>query len=190
MRKLLQASLLTALILPASTFAATPLIFKKLELTLVSYGPAPDAPKPEAPDPRFDAPAEPQPAAAPSPRAFKILAQLRPASALQQQDMFSINPFFNAQAHLFLFDPPTLTAFRAPSIQKAVDLIALNENGIIIEIVPNAVPADLDPSQYSVEQPVRALLLVQAGTVDANGIRPGDKVQQSEIFNQPPEKRR
>lgn len=168
--------------------AATPFLFRQTEITIVALGPRPGAavPAPVAADPKSKTP--PAPPATPAQRQFQLKAQMRPASTLQQPDLFSVDPFVHTQAHLFLFDPPALTGFRAPAIQKPVDMVAINVNGVIQEIIPQAIPATLDPSQYSVEEPVRALLFLPPGSVDANGIRPGDRVLNA-VFTVKPEKR-
>ena len=159
--------------------AATPVIFQQVQLTIIAFGPAPES-KAEL------AISNGKPLV---PRIFKLKAQMRPSAALQQQDLFSIDPFARAQGHLFVFDPPALTGFQAPYITRPVDLIAIDERGTIQEIVPRAVPASLDPSQYAVDAPIKALLLLPAGMVDANGLKPGDRVQHA-IFSIMPEKRK
>ncbi len=166
---------------------ASPFIFQQTQITITALGPKPGT---VARAPATEAGKQPAPVQpiAPQPRQFTLRAQLRPADALQQRDLFSVDPFAHTQAHLFVFEKPTLTAFQAPHIQKAVDLLAVNANGIIQEIVPQAIPATLDPEKYAVEEPVRALILLPAGSVDANGLRPGDHVANA-IFSRPPEKR-
>ena len=175
---------LLALVLPCLT-AATPFLFRQTEITIQAFGPKPDGNAKAAASPAEVKTASASPAA---PRQFQLKAQLRPASALSQKDLFSVDPFVHTSAHLFLFDTPTLTGFQAPAIQKPVDVLAINANGIILEIVPQAIPAHLDPKQYAVEEPVRALLFLPPGSVDANGLRPGDRVLNA-VFARPPEKR-
>ncbi len=165
--------------------AATPFLFRQTEITILALGPKPGSVAAPAGAEGKNPPAQP---IAPTPRQFQLKAQMRPASALLQKDLFSVDPFVHTSAHLFVFDTPSLTGFQAPAIQKPVDILAINQNGIILEIIPQAVPAHLDPSQYSVEEPVRALLFLPRGSVDANGLRPGDRVLNA-IFARPPEKR-
>lgn len=79
------------------------------------------------------------------------------------------------QGMLFIFPWPTLPPFWMKDMKFPLDLLWINENGIIIEITKNVSPATF-PQTFSPPSPILYVLEVNSGWSDKNKIKVGDKI--------------
>lgn len=72
----------------------------------------------------------------------------------------------------------------AENIQKPLDMLFITDDGVIVQIVPEVVPAYL-PDDIGTDFPLRALLYLQAGQAEAWAIEPGFRIEHG-MFNPRP----
>ena len=75
---------------------------------------------------------------------------------------------------LFLFDREAPRSFWMKNTYIPLDLIFLNDQGVIVSIASDAIPHD--ESSIPSGRPASAVLEVPAGTAEDLGIAPGDRV--------------
>jgi uncharacterized protein len=78
------------------------------------------------------------------------------------------------QAMLFDFVEPRPAAMWMKNTYVSLDMVFVREDGTIAAIAENTVPKSLDT--VSVQEPVRGVIELAAGTAKKIGIRKGDKV--------------
>ncbi len=182
--------LLAALIpvsFPQAQSSAPPIVYQqaRMEILIAASTPPAASPtsqtatSPEVPTPPIDTKNKYEA------HSLAINVTVRPSEALEQRDLFLLSPFNQADALMFVYRTPELIIPSAPFIQQPVDILTINRQGLIEEILPNIVPANLD-SQAAVDSPVLAVMYLKAGTVDKENIKPKDRVKHT-IFSPAPE---
>lgn len=78
------------------------------------------------------------------------------------------------KAMLFDFQKPRPVAMWMKNTNISLDMLFIREDGTIAAIAQDTVPQSLDT--ISVQEPVRGVLELAAGTVKRLGLRPNDKV--------------
>ena len=78
------------------------------------------------------------------------------------------------QAMLFDFGEPKPAAMWMKNTYMSLDMVFVRQDGTIAAIAENTVPKSLDT--ISVQEPVRGVIELAAGTAKRVGIRKGDKV--------------
>ena len=78
------------------------------------------------------------------------------------------------KAMLFDYQNPRPVAMWMKNTNISLDMLFIREDGTIAAIAENTVPQSLDT--ISVQEPVRGVLEMAAGTVKKLGLRPNDKV--------------
>ena len=84
------------------------------------------------------------------------------------------------KAMLFDYEQPRPVAMWMKNTNISLDMLFIREDGTIAAIAEDTVPQSLDT--ISVQEPVRGVLELAAGTVKRLGLRPNDKVYHR-IFN-------
>jgi uncharacterized membrane protein (UPF0127 family) len=84
------------------------------------------------------------------------------------------------KAMLFDYQPPRPVAMWMKNTNISLDMLFIREDGTIAAIAQDTVPQSLDT--ISVQEPVRGVLELAAGTVKRLGLRVNDKVYHR-IFN-------
>jgi len=84
------------------------------------------------------------------------------------------------KAMLFDYERPRPVAMWMKNTHISLDMLFIREDGTIAAIAEDTVPQSLDT--ISVQEPVRGVLELAAGTVKRLGLRPNDKVYHR-IFN-------
>lgn len=72
----------------------------------------------------------------------------------------------------------------AENIQKPVDILFINDEGMVVQIIPEVIPAYL-PDDIGTDFPLRALLYIRAGAAADWGIQPGYRIEHG-MFNPKP----
>jgi uncharacterized membrane protein (UPF0127 family) len=78
------------------------------------------------------------------------------------------------KAMLFDYEQPRPVAMWMKNTNISLDMLFIREDGTIAAIAEDTVPQSLDT--ISVQEPVRGVLELAAGTVKRLGLRPNDKV--------------
>ena len=73
---------------------------------------------------------------------------------------------------LIAFDFPLDIPVMPGTVQKSLDILFVNEQGAILQIMPEVILADLHKEVYA-NKPVKALIYLNGGEVKAHGIQPG-----------------
>lgn len=110
--------------------------------------------------------------------------EIRPVQALQSEWFYSAGGAQQDKAVMIMFDPPTDVPLMAMRIYEPLDVLYMDEEGKIIQIVPDVVLAYLE-EPIGAESLVRSWLFVQGGTAERLGIRPKDRVEHP-LFNPRP----
>ena len=88
----------------------------------------------------------------------------------------------NDKAMLFDYEKPRPVAMWMKNTNISLDMLFIREDGTIAAIAQDTVPRSLDT--ISVQEPVRGVLELAAGTVKRLGLRPNDRVYHR-IFKTP-----
>lgn len=181
--------------LPATIFAqTTPLIFARESITITSKTPA--LPAPATPQESFErAPnnqtAQPEPtapaavnAAPPAFTQHRFNVEVRPEDALKLDYIHALTALRADSGVMIAFSAPTIAPLPYFRIQQATDVLFISNEGVVLQIYPGHVPIQITQEIYA-ERPIKALLYLKAGTVQARNIRPQDVVQ-SRTFSPPP----
>jgi len=102
--------------------------------------------------------------------------EVRDERALGFDYIHALNQLNATNGVLIFFNAPTVTPLPRFQIHKAVDVLFINEQGVISEILPNHVPGE-QTQDIMAEAPIKAWLYIMAGQVAARDIRPHDTVQ-------------
>ena len=121
----------------------------------------------------------------PNPR-FPIVysVEIRDERALGFDYIHALNQLNTTNGVLIFFSAPTVTPLPRFQIHKPVDVLFINEQGVILEILPNHIPGE-QTQDILANEPVKAWLYIMAGQVAARDIRPHDTVQ-GNIFTAAP----
>jgi uncharacterized membrane protein (UPF0127 family) len=75
---------------------------------------------------------------------------------------------------LFLFDHPRLPSFWMKNTMIPLDLVFLDETGVVVDVIANVQPCAADPCpNYPPSSPAQAVLEIGAGVGGAHGIETG-----------------
>jgi uncharacterized membrane protein (UPF0127 family) len=75
---------------------------------------------------------------------------------------------------IFLYDPPDTVSMWMKDTPLPLDMLFVRADGTIEKIATHAVPFDVTPIEA--DEPVRAVIELNAGTADRLGLKTGDKV--------------
>lgn len=190
--KLFQRLLCALLILWAFAGAqaqTNPLIFSRETVTIISKQPA-TQPSPETPAESFEKPsqsARPEPASPASSatsNSHQFNVEVRPEDALRLDYIHALTILRDNTGVMIAFGAPTIAPLPYFRVQQATDVLFVDNEGVILQIYPGHIPIDLTQEIYA-DKPIKALLYLKAGAVQAFNIRPHDVVQ-STVFTPPP----
>lgn len=102
----------------------------------------------------------------------------------RQQGLFSMNDVQENKGVFMIFPGPTPAPIRHQPQYAPIDIVLINQEGVIVQIIPNIVLAELD-QDINPPTPILALLLLRGGTCADRFINPGDMVDYP-IFKRPP----
>jgi len=79
---------------------------------------------------------------------------------------------------LFLFEQPRVPAFWMKNMLIPLDLVFLDQTGIVVDVVANVQPCAADPCpNYRPSSPAQAVLEIGAGVAGAHGVEVGARIQ-------------
>ncbi len=113
----------------------------------------------------------------PAPRApVRFYTELRDEQALNLDWVYNLNRINAEHTMTILFNPPRYDMITAQHTQQPIDIISISPEGIITQIVPNLVLAEL-ASPIESQHPTRARLIVAGGAAEILGLKIGDRVE-------------
>jgi uncharacterized membrane protein (UPF0127 family) len=101
-------------------------------------------------------------------------AEIADTEELRQRGLMFRHFLPEDKAMLFDYQKPRPVAMWMKNTNISLDMIFIREDGTIAAIAENTVPQSLDT--ISVQEPVRGVLEMAAGTVKRLGLRPNDRV--------------
>ena len=159
LRGSLRISLLASLILLATAAQAqTSLIFERAKIRIDATLSANE----------IKENAEPRPS-------LNYSVELRPESALNLENIHTLNLLTPTTGVMIAFDAPSIVALPAMKVYTPVDVLFVLEDGGITQIMPKVVLGDISQN-IEAKTPIKALLFLKAGEVEARNIRPRDVV--------------
>jgi uncharacterized protein len=101
-------------------------------------------------------------------------AEIADTEELRQRGLMFRHFLPEDKAMLFDYQKPRPVAMWMKNTNISLDMLFIREDGTIAAIAENTVPQSLDT--ISVQEPVRGVLEMAAGTVKRLGLRPNDRV--------------
>lgn len=122
--------------------------------------------------------------ALPKQQRHTITVQVRPSQISLDSGMINNYILDANNAVLTYFTLAEPRSLLAENIQKPLDILFVRDDGTIVQIVPEVIPAYL-PDDIGTDFPLRALLYLEAGLAEKWGIEPGYRIEHG-MFNPKP----
>lgn len=120
----------------------------------------------------------------PTAQRHTITVQIRPTQISLDSGMINNYILDRNNAVLTYFTVAEPRSLLAENIQKPLDILFVRDDGTIVQIVPEVIPAYL-PDDVGTDFPLRALLYLEAGLAESWGIEPGYRIEHG-MFNPKP----
>lgn len=133
--------------------------------------PAPEAAKENEPEP-------------PQRESIILEVELRSEDALRLEYIHELNTLTPDTGVLISLNSPSIMPLPAMQVFTPVDALFVDEEGTIVQILPNVVLGEMSRS-IAARAPIKAFIFLKAGQASARAIRPHDIVTGSS-FNPPP----
>lgn len=162
--------------LSAVAWAQTAVIFERTSIRIdpVAVVEAPPTAEGEVP-----------PAALPARTSLSFDIEMRGEDALQLEYIHTLNTLSERTGVAIIFDPPGVVALPRMQVFTPVDVLFVAENGVILQIYPDATLGTLDQDVYA-KDPVRAFIFLKAGSAAKQQILPKDVVAGTMFTPAPP----
>jgi hypothetical protein len=122
--------------------------------------------------------------APPEPRPItQVSTEIRSQEALSLEYIHPLNTLTPTTGVMIALDSPLMMPLPRFNVYAASDVLFIDENGTILQILPNHIPAQVT-QEILAPRAVKAFLYLQAGMVESNQIRPRDRISAS-IFTAP-----
>ncbi len=103
-----------------------------------------------------------------------LSAEVADTEELRQRGLMFRHILPPDQAMLFDFEKPRPAAMWMKNTYMSLDMLFVREDGTIAALAENTVPKSLDT--ISIQEPVRGVIELAAGTIKRLGVRKNDKV--------------
>lgn len=111
-----------------------------------------------------------------SPRpAQEFLVEVRSEEALNLEYIHTLNDLGENSGVMIGFAIPSIVSLPNMKVYSAVDVLFVDEDGVIVQILPDIVPAEIN-RDIAASTPVSAFLYLKAGESKRRDIRPRDIV--------------
>ena len=117
-----------------------------------------------------------------SPLRFSV--EIRPEDAMKLEYIHTLNTLTDTTGVMIAFTLPTLVSLPSFTVSTPVDVLFVDQQGIILQMLPGVIPANIT-QDIMAKEPVRAFIYLKNGIIKAKNIRPGDRVE-STVFTPPP----
>lgn len=108
--------------------------------------------------------------------AVELEVEIRPMQAFEVNWMHMLSQVASQYSSLIMLPYPYPDVIDRRPFFQPVDILSIDEEGFIVQIVPQVVLAELREPLYT-DEPVLARLIMAGGGAQALGIKPGDKVE-------------
>lgn len=105
-----------------------------------------------------------------------IKAEVADTSASREEGLSGRSGLRNGRGMLFVFDLPGRYGFWMKDMSFPIDMVWINENGVVVNVVENAKPEDY-PMTYINQAPASYVLELEANKAREYGIYLGSKVK-------------
>lgn len=123
-------------------------------------------------------------APSPEPRPItQVSTEIRSQEALSLEYIHPLNTLTPTTGVMIALDSPLMMPLPRFNVYAASDVLFVDENGTIIQILPNHIPAQVS-QEILAPRAIKAFLYMKAGMVESNQIRPRDRISAS-IFAAP-----
>ena len=113
----------------------------------------------------------------PKPReSFQFYTEIRDEQALRLDWVHSLNRINAQRTMMILFNPPRYDMLMAQNVYQPLDIISISPEGVITQIIPEVILAQLAAPIES-RQPAHARLVVDGGAAALLELKIGDRVQ-------------
>jgi uncharacterized membrane protein (UPF0127 family) len=136
----------------------------------------------EAPAPANREKEDASAAASRAPQTFMV--EVRGVEALSLEYIHTLNSLKDDSGVMIALNAPEIISVPNMKVYTAVDVAFIDPDGVILQIIPSIVPAEINRDIAS-EKPISALLYLKAGEAKKRDIRPKDIVSHS-LFNARP----
>lgn len=116
------------------------------------------------------------------PQRFSI--EIRPEDAMKLEYIHTLNTLTDETGVMIAFSLPTMSSLPYMRVYTPVDILFVDNQGIIMQMLPDAVLADLYQDVMA-KDPVKAFVFLKAGTIMARHIKPHDRID-NPVFTPPP----
>jgi uncharacterized membrane protein (UPF0127 family) len=136
-----------------------------------------------AQNPRADSASAPRPTPPPPPHAvlpdgFVVELELALDPEEIETGLMFRPSLADTRGMLFLFDRPRVPAFWMKNMLIPLDLVFLDNSGVVVDVIADVPPCAADPCpNYPPSAPAQAVLEINAGIAAAHGIEAGTVIQ-------------
>lgn len=102
-----------------------------------------------------------------------FMVEVRSEEALNLEYIHTLNGLGDNSGVMIAFSVPSIVSVPTMKVYEAVDVLFIDENGVIVQILPDIVPAEIT-RDIAANKPVSAFLYIKAGESKKRGIRPRD----------------
>lgn len=114
----------------------------------------------------------------------EFMVEVRSEEALNLEYIHTLNDLKDDTGTMISFVVPSIVSVPQMKVYTPVDILFIDPDGIILQILPNITPSEINRDIHASE-PVSAFLYLKAGEVKKRDIRPKDVVSHS-LFNAKP----
>lgn len=114
----------------------------------------------------------------------RFQVEVRGEDALYLEYIHTLNELTDDSGVMIGFAMPSIVSVPTMKVYQPVDILFIDEDGVITQILPNIVPAEIT-RDIAAAKPVSAFLYLKAGVAEKRGIKPRDEVRHS-LFNSKP----
>jgi uncharacterized membrane protein (UPF0127 family) len=115
---------------------------------------------------------------------LRFSVEIRPEDAMKLEYIHTLNTLTDTTGVMIAFTLPTLVSLPTFTVSTPVDVLFVDQQGIILQMLPGVIPANIT-QDIMAKEPVRAFIYLRNGIIKAKNIRPGDRVE-STVFTPPP----
>jgi len=115
---------------------------------------------------------------------LRFSIEIRPEDAMKLEYIHTLNTLSDNTGVMIAFSLPTMTSLPFMRVYTAVDVLFVDDQGIILQMLPEVVPAEIN-QDIMARDPVKAFIYLKAGTIKAKGIKPHDCID-NPVFTPPP----
>ncbi|MBN8543073.1 MAG: DUF192 domain-containing protein [Alphaproteobacteria bacterium] len=117
-----------------------------------------------------------------APLTFSV--EIRPEDAMKLEYIHTLNTLADDSGIIIAFTLPTMTSLPFMRVYTPVDVLFVNEQGIILQMLPNTILGEIF-QDIMAKEPIKAFVFLKAGTIERKSIKPRDRID-NPIFIPPP----